>query len=1230
MKKNFTLILVLFFCITIFLPAKSFAQCSFTATVSAKESRCASTGVITVNITGGSGNFNYKITGPIPETVTSANIITGLPPGTYTVQITDLVENCSVTTTNVIVAGNYQDPRFQIVATDITCTNTTTGSLTAINVQYGRPVLTYQIVAPSPAGVGTTNTTGVFTNLPAGTYSVRLTDSCGGIQTRLAVIANYNWWISQSTVTKVGCDSADAAMTVTDSKGNTNIANPAIFTGFTYGISKAPGDTVWSATNNFRFQLAHKRSVTLVIKDACGNRTYSTWLDTNKPALASSVTISNQACADFMATVTGKVNLTNPVFNLLNSSNVIIASNTGGIFNNVPYGSYCIQMIDACYDTTITRCFTLNKPVPAVAASVTFSNRVCSGFTATITGQTNLFSPDYCLYNSADVLVDCNKTGVFNNVPYGNSCIRITSKLPCYDTTITRCFTVNKPVPAVAAAVTISGANCTSVTATVTGQTNLNNPQYCLFTAAGVPIICNSTGVFPNLPFGAYCINIKNDPACYDTTIVRCFTVNRPVPAVAASVSLTRACSTFTATITGQTNLTNPNYCLFDNNNTQLACNTTGVFNNLPYGSYCIKIQNDQACYDTLITRCFTASRLRPSVSNSVDIDNETCTDFRAEIEGQTNLTSPTYCLFNSANVQLACNTNGRFTNLPYGSYCIKITTPCYDTTITRCFTVAQPVLDLNVSSHPECDHGFAHVEMTFSNGVGPYNIKIYNPGNVLVRTITSGTTFNEIFNLPVLPGGLQYKFVGSDACGRKDSVFHALDGLVITKTVSANSKCPGGIYPNGYGDIIVTATNNEGPITPKIIKRNGVVTAINPSMVSGSTYTFANLDPATYIVEYTIQSWCTNKLYDTFLLKPYVFPNLAQSAVYQCNNNSFSLSASAVGGIAPFKYEIIGSIPAAPSIVTVPQNSPLFNINTGTSYSLINLRAVDVCGNGTVNDVSVLPLANTIVQASSNCYYNNITLTVPTIPNVTYNWYKKAKASSTDSTFIGTGNAYNVPFLLPTDTGVYVAKVSLNNGCLTRISTFTLNGECGGSLLSVNGLQFDGALQGEDVKLHWKTEPQFQARSFVVERSNKGGNFTPIGTVNSAATNNTANNYYFIDNNVPDGLNQYRLRVVKNSGAPSLSEIVKINKNNAITLSVMPNPVIDAFEIQFGKTMSGNYDVKLLNAEGKVFMNKQVNAKSGEIKHINRPGGITGGVYFLVIQYRETGEKKVFNLLFR
>ncbi len=97
------------------------------------------------------------------------------------------------------------------------------------------------------------------------------------------------------------------------------------------------------------------------------------------------------------------------------------------------------------------------------------------------------------------------------------------------------------------------------------------------------------------------------------------------VHAVANNVTISNAgCTTFTATISGQANLVNGQYCIYDNNGVQIACNTTGVFNGLAYGSYCMHIKNDPACYDTTLIRCFTAAAPIPSVSGSVSISNKT------------------------------------------------------------------------------------------------------------------------------------------------------------------------------------------------------------------------------------------------------------------------------------------------------------------------------------------------------------------------------------------------------------------------------------------------------------------------------------------------------------------------------------------------------------------------------------------------------------------------------
>jgi hypothetical protein len=73
--------------------AQDCSALNFTYTTA--ESRCVATGSITVNATGGSGNYTYKATGPIAPPSTSSNAITGLPPGYYSVVVRDMTTGCS-------------------------------------------------------------------------------------------------------------------------------------------------------------------------------------------------------------------------------------------------------------------------------------------------------------------------------------------------------------------------------------------------------------------------------------------------------------------------------------------------------------------------------------------------------------------------------------------------------------------------------------------------------------------------------------------------------------------------------------------------------------------------------------------------------------------------------------------------------------------------------------------------------------------------------------------------------------------------------------------------------------------------------------------------------------------------------------------------------------------------------------------------------------------------------
>jgi hypothetical protein len=70
--------------VTSLLPKNSFAQnCNLlTATYTTTESRCAATGTVQINASGGSGTYQYKATGPVVPLILRA-LITGLSAGRY-------------------------------------------------------------------------------------------------------------------------------------------------------------------------------------------------------------------------------------------------------------------------------------------------------------------------------------------------------------------------------------------------------------------------------------------------------------------------------------------------------------------------------------------------------------------------------------------------------------------------------------------------------------------------------------------------------------------------------------------------------------------------------------------------------------------------------------------------------------------------------------------------------------------------------------------------------------------------------------------------------------------------------------------------------------------------------------------------------------------------------------------------------------------------------------------
>jgi hypothetical protein len=674
-------------------------------------------------------------------------------------------------------------------------------------------------------------------------------------------------------------------------------------------------------------------------------------------------------------------------------------------------------------------------------------------------------------------------------------------------------------------------------------------------------------------------------------------------------------------------------YCLYDSVNTQIACNNTGQFDNIPYGNnYYVTIITTSTttdCSVTLVKKTFSATRTMPTVGASVSISNKSCVAFSATLTSS-NMTNPKFVLYNNAGDIVATSTSATavFNNVPYGSYKIVATTSCLDT-IVRTFTEAQAPTVFTLTASESCTIGGTDLRVVFTSGQGPLVLKVLNPLGVTVatQTVNNNATFT---GLPSLPAGMQYRVAVTSNCGRNDTMAVTPKASMFSRTNHVTLKCPSGAAESGSGDINVDLSSNIGLITPKIIKKNSSTVSISPTQTNPLTattanYKFLDLSPATYIVGYTITS-CSKTVYDTVTVLPYQYPDLKNSAAYQCDNNNFSVSAAAGGGVTPFHYEIIGSNPSGPSIVTPVQTSSVFDIVANAAYSLVRMRAIDACGNGTLNDVSVLPLGQLTVRVNNvDCYSNNLTLLVDTVPNATYTWYLKKTLAATDSTLVTTNQNYNIPYLLPTDTGYYVCKTSVNNGCLQRLSYFNLKGDCS-ILLPVKITSFSGRLSGNDALLNWSVAQQDGVKEYQVERSVGTGSFDHVGSV--TATNDPAKaDYNFTDHNVPGGKLKYRLKVIQANGTHIYSKTIEL-VHDGVFITAGPNPVKQEVSVSINAKTNGIFTIRMFSLSGKVVHQQTTQSVRSGVFRIQR-NGLPSGIYLLKVSNTESGGEFLQKLVF-
>ena len=219
------------------------------------------------------------------------------------------------------------------------------------------------------------------------------------------------------------------------------------------------------------------------------------------------------------------------------------------------------------------------------------------------------------------------------------------------------------------------------------------------------------------------------------------------------------------------------------------------------------------------------------------------------------------------------------------------------------------------------------------------------------------------------------------------------------------------------------------------------------------------------------------------------------------------------------------------------------------------------------------------------------------------------AHTSTAGSTWTNKGGANNTATNLFTITGLnelaWITLAYANAALPVKFSTFEVN--CSG---------------GQN-KLHWQTAQEINGDYFKIENSSDGLSWQTIGKLPAKGNSNTPSDYYFIANNAK----YYRLQAVDKDGSFLYSHVLAAACNvNEPAIRLYPNPAQTFTDLVINKINSGNVQVMLVNSNGQLVWQQQVQLQNnGGLVRIPLEG-MPPGSYYVHAKYG-TG-KQVFKLL--
>jgi|GEM_PF-656371 len=315
-----------------------------------------STGQITINATGGNGNYSYSINNG--TSYQASNIFTGLAPGPYNIMVVDN-GGCSSTNTPMTISQPFA-LGLSVSGTNISCYGGSNGSINA-HGSGGTGTITY-----SDDGGLTYQSSNIFNGLSAGTYSIYIKDGNGC--TLFTSIT-----LTQPAALSASVTSHTNVLCFGNSTGTATISTGGGTYPYSFSWNSSPVQTTPTATG----LPAGTYICTVTDGNAC---TTTASIMITQPAAALTASISSQTNVLCFGNSTGSATAspaggTGPYTYSWNTSPVQTTATATGL----PAGTYTVTIMDANNCST-TASVTITQPAAALTASISSqTNVLCFG-----------------------------------------------------------------------------------------------------------------------------------------------------------------------------------------------------------------------------------------------------------------------------------------------------------------------------------------------------------------------------------------------------------------------------------------------------------------------------------------------------------------------------------------------------------------------------------------------------------------------------------------------------------------------------------------------------------------------------------------------------------------------------------------------------------------------------------------------------------------------------------